>query len=693
MAIRWGAVVAYGSPVPQPPDLFALRATAFVLWRPAQTVPAPVLVIGTYAAGDPPQLAAPRRITLAADPARPGVWSVSLADCALADGVYHYWFELADSSPYRAGSVIQVTDPLAAVADWRLMSPALPPPYDDTDRSPAAVIKVSGGRLVPGDPGGLEPDWSGDAPVSGLTPNIGMVIYELPTQWTKAVTENGTETADGTLADVLALVSEAAAAPSFPDIPELAAGRSYLAELGVTTLELLPVADSCLTAGWKYGTSNYLAPDHTLGQPPGLPAPVAATLMAELVSACHRAGLRFFLDAVMGFGRQDAYRHVNYPEFHVVWRQPGDPDTDPEQGDRQGWGGDLWRYATPVPGYDPVTGTAGDIYPARQHMLMFIARWLLDQRIDGIRIDSVDTVASWDFVGEFWQYARGLFRARAAAQGVTGQDAEDRFLVVGEYLDMPHGLVGQRLDALWNDEFKYALRAALLGQVRDGQPDFAATVREMVDCRLVCDFTDGAQAVNYITSHDVGNWNSQRLQDYLNANGVTDTEPRIKLAYACLLTAVGIPMIFAGEEFADQHDLPLDSDSGKETDPVNFSRLADDWRQRIFGYVANLVRFRRTAPALAVNDTAFIHTDLTPGRRVFAWQRGPASDPVVVVANFSDWQTPNPADPASEYVIAGWPAAPAGRHWHEVTQDRDIPDDWAGREPLYPWEAKVYALA
>jgi len=52
-----------------------------------------------------------------------------------------------------------------------------------------------------------------------------------------------------------------------------------------------------------------------------------------------------------------------------------------------------------------------------------------------------------------------------------------------------------------------------------------------------------------------------------------------KLAFACLLTAVGIPMILAGEEFADQHDRfdshgNVSQDGGKQVDPVDFSRLA-----------------------------------------------------------------------------------------------------------------------
>ena len=108
---------------------------------------------------------------------------------------------------------------------------------------------------------------------------------------------------------------------------------------------------------------------------------------------------------------------------------------------------------------------------------------------------------------------------------------------------------------------------------------------------------------------------------------------------------------------------------------------------------ARLVGFRIEAPGLAVDDTRFIHVDFSVGRRVVVWHRGLDDDAVVVVANFSDWGTTDPRNPSSEYVVPGWPSAPANLRWREVTRDRDVPDEWAGREPLYPWEAKVYALA
>ena len=65
---------------------------------------------------------------------------------------------------------------------------------------------------------------------------------------------------------------------------------------------------------------------------------------------------------------------------------------------------------------------------------------------------------------------------------------------------------------------------------------------------------------------------------------------------------------------------------------------------------------------------------------------------MIVVANFSDFGTPEPFNGRSEYVVNNWPATPAGRRWREITQERDVPTEWAGREPIFPWEAKVYVL-
>ena len=110
-------------------------------------------------------------------------------------------------------------------------------------------------------------------------------------------------------------------------------------------------------------------------------------------------------------------------------------------------------------------------------------------------------------------------------------------------------------------------------------------------------------------------------------------------------------------------------------------------------YVSRLVKFRTIHPSLGVNDTQFIHIDFDQGKRVLVWQRGDSNmDPVVVIANFSDFMTENPTSPSAEYKVPNWPITPVGRQWREVTQDRLVSPNFVGREPIFPWEAKVYTL-
>jgi 1,4-alpha-glucan branching enzyme len=237
------------------------------------------------------------------------------------------------------------------------------------------------------------------------------------------------------------------------------------------------------------------------------------------------------------------------------------------------------------------------------------------------------------------------------------------------------------------------VRNAILGRSDDKEPSFERSIHKLIDCRQM-GFTDGAQAVNYVGSHDVEGFGNERLFNFLQNNGVVFTEERIKLAFACLLTAVGVPMIFAGDEFADAHDLSV-AHPPKQRDAVNYERLEEPFRRSVFDYVARLVKFRTSEEALSVNDTDFIHGDFAEGKRVVVWRRGrPGStSQVVVVANFSDFVTADAGSPSAEYRVPNWPATPAGRKWREITQARDVPAEWVGREPIFAWEAKIYALA
>jgi pullulanase len=685
-------------------DLLARRTSAFVLWHvsiDAADAP-PQLIIGWMEPGTPPDLAGERSMAMQRVAGFPDLWQLDASACGLDDGrVYYYWFEVPGRQPGRPPDRIRITDPMATTVDWRMRGPRLPAPFTDDDRYPAATVLFRGGRLLAADVGGETANQPDTTSLDSLPPNNRLVIYELPTAWTRSAGFGGRDVGVGSFRDVTALIDRSAAGLNFGDLEVTRRGRSYLAqELGINALELLPPADSVYNREWGYGTTNYLAPDFDLGFPETYSWPAPNRDLTDLVRTCHTHGMRFVVDMVMAFTKDNPYFANASDAFFILdpAQNPGDPDAHTSRGTgsdniRNGFGATLFRYAPSAQGYDPVTGQLLSVNPARQFMLTALDRWMLDFNIDGVRMDSVENIANWDFVQQFKDQARSLNRDRFALQGVGG--AEERYIVVGEELSEPQALLRQqRLDGLWHQKFKDYIRMALIGLNHESEATFEATVRRAIDCRSF-GYADLAQAVIYLTSHDVEGPRNERLFNFLARAGVADIEKRTKLAFACLLTAVGIPMILAGDEFADQHDLLDQSGNvaqteGKQVDPVNFSRLNDDWRRRIKDYVARLIKLRTTNDALSVNDVEFLHVDFEEGKRVLVWRRGtPGSrSQVVVVANFSDFASA----PGFGYVVPNWPALQPGQHWREVPQDRDVPDADAGREPIFSWEAKVYAL-
>src|SRR5262249_48713626 len=187
---------------------------------------------------------------------------------------------------------------------------------------------------------------------------------------------------------------------------------------------------------------------------------------------------------------------------------------------RNRFGASCPRYVNPnVTTYNPISDKVENISPARQHMLTFLTRWMEDFQIDGIRMDSIENVANWDFIRDFKESAREQFKQRYPAEG---RAADAKFRVVGEELELPpewlrrewRGGEGPRLDGLGNERFQGLVRAALIGENVDGL-NFDDTVRRAIDCRIEKVFDDGAQAINYLTSHDVEGKRKERLYNFM----------------------------------------------------------------------------------------------------------------------------------------------------------------------------------
>lgn len=652
-----------------PVDLLNRRHERFTLWVPAsEGLPKPKLVLGTHNA-DSNSFAELTRLPMTRSPEKTDLWELDPTAITppLADGVYRYWFEIVDTSPEQSGTLL-VTDPLAFTVDYTLTHGS------GEQLQPATVVKFRDGKLWPCDNDGAEPSRPPVPDQASLPSNNHLVIYELPTSWSKVGSDGrGVDVDVGGFADVKALFDQNTRSARFASIHE-----PILAELGINALELLPVADAKNKSEWGYATAHYFAPDSDLG---------SASELVSLIDTIHSQNIRLFTDVVMAFGH-DPYGYIAFKQFHL---RPNDERANPDSYQshatgvlRDGYGGQSWRYAQSTQTFDPESGNVGAVSPSWAFHRAHLARWMADFGVGGLRLDSLNNVGSWDFVRSYKERAWELYKAR------YGPDADpSKFLVIGEELSMPLSMFREGVvDALWNEPWQGRLRALLLGESTDGD-DFEWTVRKVADTTLVSldgtNFADGAQAINYITTHDIEGYRKERLYNFLSSNGVSDVQKRAKLAFVLLLTSVGIPMIFAGEEFADQMDRSTDM-SKKQSDPVNYGRKNDGgWRQALFDYVANLVKFRTKCPALGEDDTNFFHVDQCG--KIMAWSRGQTGDgkmPVVVVANFTDRNTDG-----EQYVIPNWPGKELDG-WREVSQTRDVPTEWVGKEPLMAWEAKVY---
>ncbi len=350
---------------------------------------------------------------------------------------------------------------------------------------PSAVVRPE--RFAWTDPG-----WKG-------LPRAELVFYELHV---------GTFTPEGTFDAV---------------IPRLPA----LKDLGVTAVEIMPVAQFPGPRNWGYDGVHLSAPQNTYGGPHGL---------ARLVDACHAHGLAVVLDVVYNhFGPEGNYLGEFAPYFSDRYRTP--------------WG--------PAFNYD---GPGSD--PVRDFILDNVRLWIGDYHLDGLRLDAVHAV--------FDSRPRHILReikevADAAAPGRRVHViAESLLNDVRMVLPVERG--GHSLDAEWNEDFHHQVQAYLTGDRARKYVDFGE-IREfprllehtfLLDGRFSRhrgrrwggsdEGLPGDRFVIGIQNHDhVGNRaHGERLARLVGP-------PAQRLAASLLLLAPHLPLLFMGEEYGEEN--------------------------------------------------------------------------------------------------------------------------------------------
>lgn len=447
-----------------------------------------------------------------------------------------------------------------------------------------------------------------------------MIIYELHV---------GTFTPEGTFEAIIPRLDE-------------------LKDMGINTLELMPVAQFPGERNWGYDGVYPFAVQNSYGGPEGL---------KRLVNECHKKGLAVILDVV--------YNHLG-PEGNYTW--------------------DFGPYFTDK--YNTPWGKAVNFDDAfndevRNFFIENALHWYKNYHIDALRIDAIHAI--------FDMSARPFLQELAERVKVFSKKEGRKFFLIPES-DLndsrairPRELGGFGLDAQWCDDFHHCLHTLLTGENQGYYADFGKISHLVKSIREGFVYSGqyskyrkrrhgnpskdrpAGQFVAFCQNHDqVGN---RMLGDRLSSLVSFES---LKLAAGVVIHSPYIPLIFMGEEYGEEspflyfvshsdaqlieavrkgrkEEFRAFSWMGEPPDPQSvetFMKSKLDWKKRHEGrhkilrdFYKNLIKLRREIPALSNLDKDSLDVFGLEEEKVVFMRRWNGSSLVFHLFNFSKSDT------------------------------------------------------
>lgn len=354
----------------------------------------------------------------------------------------------------------------------------------------------------------------------------------------------------------------------------------YLVELGITAVELMPVADFPGKRGWGYDGVLPFAPDTAYGRPEDL---------KRLVAAAHARGLMVFLDVVYNhFGPDGNYLHVYAKRFFTERHHTP-------------WGAAI--------NFDDAGSRT-----VREFFIHNALYWFEEFHFDGLRFDAVHAIAddsTPDIITELAERVRAGPGASREIHLVLENDKNQ-----ARYLARTEAGRPRRHTAQWNDDIHHAFHVLLTGEADGYYADYARQAAWYLGRCLaegfaqqgdVSEYRDRtprgepsahlppAAFVSFIQTHDqVGN------RAFGERLCMLAQEAPLRAATVVWLLAPAPPMLFMGEEFGAATPFLFFCDFGPE-----LAAAVTAGRRREF---ARFERFSDPAAQAAIPDPNAVDT-------------------------------------------------------------------------------------
>ena len=333
----------------------------------------------------------------------------------------------------------------------------------------------------------------------------------------------------------------------------------YLAETGITLLEVMPVSEFPGRFGWGYDGVHPFAPTRLYG---------GTNDFREFVDKAHANGLGVILDVVYNHLGPDGNYFGAYSPYYFTAKHKTD------------WG-------------EAINFDGEHCGPVREFFTANAGYWIKEYHLDGLRLDATQNI--YDDSPDHILTAIG----RAVRAAADGRDT----IVIGENEEQCVKLIrpiekgGYGLDGLWNDDLHHTAMVRLTGHNEAYYTDYRGTPQEFVSAAKYGYLYQGqwykwqnqrrgsasfgcppGAFVNFLQNHDqIANSARGQRAHMLTAPGIH------KAVTAYILLTPGTPMLFQGEEFASSAPFLYFADQGPEV-----AQLIKEGRRKFLGQFRSL---------------------------------------------------------------------------------------------------------